>query len=330
MDNSSANNPEGSKAGAGDTAPANEGRPGKTLFAKRRGRDWALLAVLIMVWGASFGLTKIAVQSIAPPWVAALRISLGAAILIAVLAVRGERLGRGGARHWAWYFWLGLTGSVAPFFLISWGTQYIASGLAGILMAAVPLVVIALAHFLLPDEPMTRGRFAGFVTGFAGVVFLIGPDALARLGVDRDTVLAQLAVLAATACYATTSVTARLAPPMSLVEKSAGVLTAAALTSTTAAIIAAPQGLSAAEMPAILAVVALGVFPTALATFVLFRLLETAGAGFVSLSNYLIPAFAVAAGIVFLGEQLAWQDFAGFALLIAGVGLAEFTKPRGG
>ncbi|HOV04227.1 MAG TPA: DMT family transporter [Kaistiaceae bacterium] len=294
----------------------------------RRPADWLELSVLVVAWGSSFALTKVAVGALAPQWVAALRIAIGAALLVAIVLARGGRPAGEGLRRWLWCLWLGAVGNVAPFFLIAWGTQYIASGLAGILMAAVPLVVITLAHFLLPDEPMTARRGAGFLVGFLGVVFLIGPDALGGLGAGGTTVLAELAILAATVCYALMGVTARRAPPMDPIEKSAGVLVAAAVLATVLAMVTAPAGLSAVTPASATAVVVLGVLPTAIATVVLFRLLHRAGAGFVSLSNYLIPAFAVVTGIVFLGERLAWQDAAGFALLVAGLALAEARRGR--
>lgn len=292
-------------------------------LGERRALDWGELAVLVVAWGSSFALTKVAVATIAPQWVAALRIAIGAVLLLAIVLARGGRPAGAGWRRWAWCIWLGAIGNVAPFFLIAWGTQHIASGLAGILMAAVPLVVITLAHFALPDEPMTGRRAAGFLVGFGGVVLLIGPDALGGLAGNGKAVMAELAILGATVCYATMGVTARLAPAMDPIEKSAGVLIGAAVLAALLAFVTAPDGLSGLDLAGGMSVLVLGILPTAVATVILFRLLARAGAGFVSLSNYLIPAFAVVTGVLFLGERPAWLDLAGFALLVLGLALAE-------
>ncbi|MCC2111644.1 MAG: DMT family transporter [Hyphomicrobiales bacterium] len=296
-------------------------------LAERRAADFGELAVLVVVWGASFALTKIAVGSVPPTWVVALRITIAAVIIVSLLYARGGRLSTD-PRQWLWFLWLGLVGSILPFLLISWGSQFIPSAIAGILMAAVPFAVLVLAHFALPDEPMTFGRVLGFVLGFIGVVVLIDPTALLELGGNGMETIGQLAVLCATFCYAINSVSARLAPAMDSLTKSAGVLAAAAPITLAIAFVDAPTALVSADPAAIGACAALGLFPTALATIVLFRLLQRAGAGFVAMSNYLVPAFAVLLGAIALGEHLHWLDYAGFALLLTGLAFSEWARKR--
>ncbi|MEI2420329.1 DMT family transporter, partial [Arthrospira platensis SPKY2] len=104
-------------------------------------------------------------------------------------------------RHWGYFLAMGISGNALPFLLIAWGQQHVASGEAGILMAMVPLMVIVLAHFLLPGERLNLPRIAGFTLGFAGVVVLIGPQHLGGL-LSQDAQLARLALLGATASYA--------------------------------------------------------------------------------------------------------------------------------
>lgn len=294
---------------------------------RRSPGDWLLLASLVAFWGSSFALTKVAVETIAPIWVVALRLSIGAAIVWALALARGQKFPRSPSA-WVWFAWLAATGAVLPFFLISWGTKYIDSGLAGILIGTVPITVIVLSHFLLPDEPMNRYKAAGFATGFAGVVLLIGPGNLTGISGSGIALIAEIAVLFAAISFAVQSVTARRMPPMGVMLRAASVLLVSALSSTVIAVLTSPAGLAAASTAGLLSTLALGLFPTALGTLALFRLLDRAGAGFVSMSNYLIPAWAVLAGMIFLGERLDWHTALGFALILAGIAVSEHLGAR--
>lgn len=294
----------------------------RPLMLRRSPADWLLLAALVLFWGSSFALTKIAVAAIAPLWVVALRLSIAAVLLWAVAFARGLR-SPGDWRSRAWFAWLALSGSFAPFLLVSWGQQYIDSGLAGILISAVPIFVVTLGHFVLPDEPMNRFKVAGFALGLVGVVILIGADRLLHFAAGGVALVAELAVLGAAVSYALQAVTARLMRPMSVTVRAANVLTVSAVFGLAMALAFDPRGLAAATPEALAATVGLGIFPTALGALALFRLLDRAGAGFVSTSNYLIPAVAVLIGTVFLGEMLEWRALAGLAMILGGIALSE-------
>ena len=288
-------------------------------------RDWIDLAILVVVWGSSFALTKIAVTEMAPMWVVAWRLTLGAVILTAVLWLRGEALPQT-RRDWFDCGWIAVVGNIAPFWLISWGTQHISSGLAGVLMAAVPLVVIVMAAIFLTDEPLTPRKMLGFVAGFSGVVLLIGPNALFSFRLDDLHLIGALAVLTATLGYATQAVAVRLMRPMSGLQRGTGMLIVASVLAMPLAAISEPHGFRVEQIETIAAVVALGVFPTALASIILFPLLVSAGAGFTALSNYLVPVFALMVGVIGLGETFASDDLAGLALILSGIAIARARR----
>ena len=120
-----------------------------SITAHPRLIDWLTLAGLVVAWGSSFAMTKIAVGHLDAAWVMALRLTIGGIFLLGVLLI-SERNLPAEPRLWRWFVWLGLIGHAVPFFLISWGTQFVSSGLSGVLMGAIPLFVIVLAHFFLP------------------------------------------------------------------------------------------------------------------------------------------------------------------------------------
>ena len=164
-------------------------------------RDWVSLLTLVVVWGTAFSFIYLAVQSIPPLSVAAGRIVSAAAVLYLAVRAAGLRLPPPG-RIWLHFLLLGIVGNVLPFYLISWGQERVASGVAGILMAMNPLVTLLLAHFFVHGESLSRNRVSGFLLGFAGVAVLMGPGALLGIGGEGSDVVRQGAVLGGSLCYA--------------------------------------------------------------------------------------------------------------------------------
>ncbi len=298
------------------------------MKTRHRASDWVFLLALTVMWGSAFMLTKIAVGGLPPALVVAGRLALACVLLLGIAVVTVRRLPKGG-RLWLFYAGIAFFGNALPFSLISWGQRSIDSGLAGILMAVMPLVVLGLAHYLIPGERMTLYRAGGFLLGFAGVVVLMGPDALVELSEGQGQLVPMLAVLGGAVSYAIAVVLARLRPV-------SGVLSTAAATTLIATLLMLPVVFSTTDftrppepnMTELLAVGLLGVFSTAIATVVYFRLINSAGPAFVSQINYLIPLWAVAIGVLFLGETLQRSHLYALALVLGGIFLSQLERHR--
>lgn len=287
-----------------------------------------MLGMLVVLWGLAFAFAKIAVETVAPEWTMAGRLLTGAALLLPCLFFTKGGLPRD-SRAWAWLIALALIGNIAPFFTISWGQQHISSALAGILIGFTPLATLLIARAFVPGEFITPLRLAGFILGFAGLVIVVGPEAL--LGIvtasGGDARLAQAAVLAGAFFFACNNVMARLAPDMPLLAKSSGVMLAGALMGTAiSSAMTPPTALLAASAISLLGVAGLGIFSTGLAAIVFFRLIDRAGPTFVSLTNYLVPVFAALTGYLVFGEELRLGVLGGFALILAGIALSEWRS----
>jgi len=284
---------------------------------------WLLLVTLSLLWGSSFALTRIAVAELDPAMLVVGRNLLASLALLGLVLLLGRAWPRGG-RLWGFMLAIAVVGNMIPFLLISWGQQRIDSGLAGILMAIMPLMTLVLAHFLVAGERMTSARLTGFVIGFAGILALVGPAALRELGGQGETLLAQLAVLLAACCYAINTIIARHKPASDAWSTSALVLGMACLLTLPLALLPAesawPMGLSSG---ALWAVVVLGVLCTALGSVVYFTLVAAAGPTFLSLINYLIPLWAVAIGLLFLGERPEWNHLLALGMILLGVGVSQ-------
>jgi len=287
--------------------------------------DYLLLLLLSAIWGSSFLFIKLAVVAIPPMTLVAARLGLAALALLLFLAATGRRLPRDGG-IWRRFLLVGVAGNVVPFFLINWGEVTVDSSLAAILLAANPLATILLAHAFTSDERLTPLKGLGVIVGFGGIVVLVGPDALT--GIGRD-VMSQIAIVGAACCYAVTTIFVRRSRLIELppaVNATGVLLSAAVIALPLALVIDRPWELPAPSTGALLSVVVLALLCTSAAFLILYRLLATTGATFVSLLNYLAPVFGVFWGALLLGESLDLETLGALGLIMIGLGL---TQARG-
>lgn len=294
---------------------------------RNRPSDWGSLLALTVLWGSAFLFTKLAVDSIPPQLVVVGRLAI-AALLLVPLAMLFAQRPEAGLRYWLFMILIALFGSALPFSLISWGQQFIDSGLTGILMAVMPIATLSLAHFLVPGERLTPSRITGFTLGFAGVAVIMGRESLVSLLHGGEQIIPMLAVLAGAFCYAVAAVLARLRPPSDGVSS-------AAVTTLIATFMIAPFALGfgqtqyhIASASSTASIAVLGVFSTALASVLYFRLIKTAGPAFVSQLNYFIPVWAVLVGMVFLNEHPQARHLLALCLILAGVLVSQFEYRR--
>ncbi len=287
--------------------------------------DWARLLGLVAIWGTAFLFIDLSVETLPPGTLVAARVSIAAVVLVLAVRFLGLELPAPGAL-WLRFLLLACVGNAIPFFAISWGQQRVPSGLAGILMAVMPLTTLLLAHFFVPGERMTSRRTTGFVMGFAGVVVLTGPDALSGLGGAPSDIVFQLAVLSGALCYAINTILAGRMPVMHPIVSAACVmLMASAVMLPFSFWVDRPWRLTPSEL-SLASVVWLGLVPTGAATVLYFRIVSSAGPTFLSLMNYLIPGVALATGVVIAGEPFEWHVVGALTLILAGL----FTSQTGG
>jgi len=282
-----------------------------------------LLLALVGLWGTAFMVIRLALDDLSPLEATAARLFVAALVLNLWMHLSGLRyptdLGR-----WRHFLVLSLVGSAIPFTAIAWGQQVVTSGTAGLLMGVIPLLTLLLAHFHSPGESMSARQGLGFLMGFAGVAFLMGPDAVKQLGGQATDVIRQGAVLLGALCYAVNAILVRRLPETPPVVSASAVISLAALWFLPI-LVSSGGEYANADRGGLLAVVWLGAAATAGATVLLYRLIALAGATFASLMNYLIPCVALTSGAAFLGEPVEYR--AGFALLLilAGIGISQLS-----
>lgn len=285
--------------------------------------NWVLLLLLTTMWGSAFMLTKIAVSAYPPKLIVCGRLVIAAIFLCGLLVLQKHSLPKS-LQFWSFVLIIALLGNIIPFWLISWGQQTVDSGLAGILMAMVPLVTLVTAHFVLPGEKLNTHRIGGFILGFSGVVILTGPSVLMGLHGENAEILAMLAILGGAAGYGIASVIARLHGEFHPIISATGMSLMASLVMLPI-VFSDKQLLSSIvfDNTATYAVIGLGVFCTAVPTIIYFRLITSAGPHFVSFLNYLIPLWAVVLGVSLLGEQITLLDVIALLVIFSGITFAR-------
>ncbi|GLR89029.1 DMT family transporter [Bradyrhizobium iriomotense] len=285
-----------------------------------------LLLLLALIWGSSFTLIKVAIPTIPPFTMVAVRVTIAAILLVLIAAAQGHALPRQGS-VWAAFLVQGLLQSAAPFTLISWGEIHIASGLAGVLNATPPMFVLVIALMSGRTRQAVSGRkIVGVGLGLAGVTVTMGIDALSGIGTAAP--LAQMAVLGASFCYALAPIWGQRFSNLPAIVTAAGAMSCAAiLMLPAAAVLERPWMLALPPAHAIAAVIVLAVICTAFAMVIYFCLIHTLGPLGTTSGSYLRAGFAVALGTAWLGERFTWSIVAGMALIFAGVVAVTVPPP---
>jgi|SRR5581483_3454873 len=285
-------------------------------------RVGATFAALCVIWGLPYFFIKLAVAEMHPVLVAWGRITLGAAVLLPIAWRRGSLRGLGA--HKAAVCAFGVVELVIPFVMLSIGEQWISSSLTGILIATVPLLVLILSPLFGIREPLDARRLVGLVIGLAGVVILLGLDAVS----GTSGWLGVACVLVATVCYACGALIIQRflhgADELGAVAASLGVATVVLFP---AALYWAPA--HAPSIRALIYIAILGAVCSALALSLFFWLIAHLGAARTAVVTYINPAVAALLGVVILHESFGKGAVLGLALILLGSWLGTHrSKPK--
>lgn len=276
-----------------------------------------LLLLLAAIWGGSFFFGEIALREVPPLTITLHRVIWAVPILAVIVYLKRVAVPRS-IGLWGAYLVMGALNNAIPFSLIFWGQTQVESGLASILNGTTAMFAAVSAGLLLKDEPLTAKKIIGAVLGLAGVAFIMGPDALTEFNLTN---LAQLAILGATLSYACASVWGKAAlaghPP--LMNALGMLIGSTVLMIPIVLVVDGPPNLalSASVWGALLGLATLS---TAMAYVLYFAILARAGAANLMLVTLLVPPFAIALGVLFLGERMGPEAWIGFAII--GLGFA--------
>ncbi len=278
-----------------------------------RPRDTAALLLLSVLWGAAFLFNEEVVASVPPLTVVAGRLIIASCLLVPIVLARARVMPARGV--WPALVFTALFNNVIPFTLITSAQEHISSSLAATLIGTMPLFTLVLAMALGAERPGAE-KIAGLIVGFVGAVVVIGPS----LGdfTDSDTI-GQLAVIAASACYAMATIVSRRYARGAPLALAAGQMVIGAAVALPLAV--AFDGAPSFDIPAKAAAswLGLGLLSSGLAYIIFFSLVQRVTATQVSVVSYLIPIVATLLGWLVLDETIGLNLFAGLALIVIGV-----------
>jgi len=282
--------------------------------------SWGLLLVLALLWGCSFMLMAICLQSMPVFTTAFSRLALAGLLLLVFVFIRREHSTTIDLAFIKQITILGLLRAALPITLILWAQTRIDSGVAGILNSTSALFTLVVAYFFSASEKINSNKLAAVGFGMAGVALIMGTDAIRGLG---DQVAGQLAMVGATLSYGFANVYGKRFSSTSPAASAAGMLLAGAALLLP---IAAFNDWPLKQLPStqsILALFALAAFSTACAFVVWFKLIHSVGPNNTVLVTFLIPPIALMLGVLFLAESPDKSDLAGLVLIALGLWVSQ-------
>jgi drug/metabolite transporter (DMT)-like permease len=284
------------------------------------------LMTLYVVWGSTYLAIRIAIETLPPFLMASVRFLVAGALLYSLSIGRGDRAGdRPGRRQWVAALIVGGLLLAGGNGMVSWGEQFLSSGLAALLVATVPLWMVLLSH-VFGQERLTPAVGVGVVVGLLGVAILANPG-------GTNDIRGVLAVLLAAILWACGSVYARVAP----LPKRAFVATSLEMLAGSAVL--AVLGVATGELGRVnlghvslassLAVGYLVVFGSIAAFSSYVWLLKTTRPSIAGTYAYVNPAVAVVLGWLILGEPLTGRTIVGGAVINLAVALIVTAQSTG-
>jgi drug/metabolite transporter (DMT)-like permease len=287
--------------------------------------EFALLALLATLWGASYTFIKLGVATIPPITLIAARTLIAGLLLLIIMRWRGVSLPRDAAT-WRRFLFQACLNSVIPFTLIAWAERLLDAGLATILRSTAPVFTFLLTFAITRHEPVTGRKLFGVLAGLAGICLIVGVQALGGIG---EQSVAQIAIVAATICYAGAAIFSRGFKGLDPMAPAAGsLLCGAAILAPLSLVVDRPWTLTPSAS-SILALLGLAVFSTALAFVIYFRLIQTLGSVGTTSQAYLRAPIGVAIGVLFLGETLTPTAWIGLGCVVIGVAAMTIPARRG-
>lgn len=272
---------------------------------------WGTFAVLGFLWGIPYFFLKVAVEEMSPSSIVFLRVLIGAIVLLPIALKRKTfYIAR---QYWPLLLLYTVTELIGPWYLITNAEQKITSGLAGLLIATVPIWSAILASIFGDHTVWHKSRLFGLIIGFIGVVAVVGIESLSG---RQDMISIGMVLVAAMGyAYAINMVNRRI-PQVPGLALNTWAMIITSFVYLPFAIISWPKETPSIE--AIGSVLGLGILCTAVAFILFFKLVAEVGPPRASLITYLNTAVAVVLGVILLGEPLTLGIALGLPLVLIG------------
>lgn len=279
-----------------------------------------MLFILSAIWGSAFIAIKVSLNYFSPVSVASYRLIV-ASIFLLIFYIIGKYKTSLNRTDLIMLLFVGVVGNFLPFYLISWSEQHIQSSTAGILMGVGPILTLILSHFFTKDDRFTYSKLISISIGFIGVLFIFEIDTLFNFGTANSLQLFSkfLIIIAALGYMISNIVAYNTLKHIDSFSITFFATLFGALISVPFLLYSETIQPSYINFSALLPILYLGIFPTALAFQLRYHITKTSGPVFLSYVAYLIPIFALIWGFVFLSEEIYLNSIIGITLILFGV-----------
>mgnify|MGYP003950091701 FL=1 len=281
-----------------------------------KNKDWFLVILLGVFWGASFLFVEILLEYVTPFVVVYLRVAIASALLLIYILIRNIKFqfSRGDLFN---LFVMGLLNNILPFLLIAYGQQSITGGLASILNANTSFMTILLVALFIPNEKLNFHRSIGVLIGILGVILAVDYQNIFQLNNDS---VGQYLILFATISYSFAGIWAKLRlqnlPP---VVSAAGMLTMSTIFLSPYILSTHFEELSSLNLDTLKYALGFALICTVFAYFIYFRILESTGAGNLLICTIIIPPSSIILNSIFIGEVINTNEILGLLVIIGGL-----------
>jgi drug/metabolite transporter (DMT)-like permease len=281
-----------------------------------KNKDWFLVILLGVFWGASFLFVEILLEYVTPFVVVYLRVAIASALLLIYILIRNIKFqfSRGDLFN---LFVMGLLNNILPFLLIAYGQQSITGGLASILNANTSFMTILLVALFIPNEKLNFNRTIGVLIGILGVILAVDYQNIFQLNNDS---VGQYLILLATISYSFAGIWAKLKlqnlPP---VVSAAGMLTMSTIFLSPYILSTHFEELSSLNLDTLKYALGFALICTVFAYFIYFKILESTGAGNLLICTIIIPPSSIILNSIFIGEVINTNEILGLLVIIVGL-----------
>ena len=282
-------------------------------------RGFLLFLAIGLAWGVPYFFLAVAGRDFSTPTIIFSRVTIGALVLVPLAIKRGAL--KPALKAWPWVLSFAAIEMIGPWFLLTEAERHIPSGLAGLMIATVPIYGMLIAYFFQGDKSVRHPKtLAGLAIGFAGVLLLVGIDSLTGTFDPIYLLMSVLAALGYAIAPAIANAKLKDVPTVGVIGVS---LTMVALFYAIPALTALPGEIAAGPAwTSVGSLVGLGVISSALAFVLFFELVKEVGSARATLVTYPNTAWALLLGIVFLHEPITIGLLTGLPLVALGSYLA--------
>jgi len=296
---------------------------------KQQSKIWFILVALWIINGSSFLAIKISIDTIPPLLSAALRFTIAGSILLTAYVFRKEYQHKHehiGKQQWKDTIVLAIALFLAGQGLLTWGSQFLSSGMTGLLNSTIPLWVAIIA-FVLYRRGMSKLTVLGLAAGFGGLMLLIAPS----LGSGTLDPMGLTALLLSSIAWALGSIySAKAKLPVSILASSGMLMISGGLILMAASFILGEfKGLDISQISgtSLSALIYLIVVITVIGFTDFYWLLRVTTASLANTFAYVSPVIAVILGWAILHETITLIMAIAMAVILLGVALMV-TKPK--